>query len=65
VRDLIAKTGSTVSADLASARGALAAAQDAAEEAGIVGAPAYVIADQIFVGREHLPWIEELVLAAA
>ena len=43
----------------------LAAAQDSAEEAGIVGAPAYVIADQIFVGRQHLPWIEELATEQA
>lgn len=43
----------------------LAGAQDSAEEAGIVGAPAYVIADQIFVGRQHLPWIEELATEQA
>ena len=50
--------------DLSSARAALIGAQGSAEEAGIVGAPAYVIADQIFVGREHLPWIEEIATAA-
>ena len=50
--------------DLSSARDALENAQEAAEAAGIVGAPAYVIADQIFVGREHLPWIEEIAAAS-
>ena len=38
-------------------------ALETADEAGIVGAPAYVIDEQIFVGREHLPWIEEIVRA--
>ncbi|MEL7032507.1 MAG: DsbA family protein [Pseudomonadota bacterium] len=36
-----------------------------ADEIGIVGAPGYVIRDQIFVGREHLPWIEELLIQGA
>lgn len=35
--------------------------QQEAEEAGIVDAPAFVIDDQIFIGREHLPWIETLL----
>ena len=39
--------------------------QAKSEEAGIVGTPAYVIEEQIFVGREHLPWIEEIARAAA
>ena len=42
---------------------ALDAALETADEVGIVGAPAYVIDDQIFVGREHLPWIEEIIRA--
>ncbi len=37
------------------------AAQTHAEEAGIVDAPGYVIDGEIFVGREHLPWIEEIL----
>ncbi len=49
----------------ATARAALAVAQAAAEDAGIVGAPAYVIDGQIFVGRAHLPWIEEIALGIA
>lgn len=46
---------------LSLAREALAVAQEAAERAGIVDAPAYVVHGQIFVGRQHLPWVEELV----
>lgn len=65
VSDLIARSGASLSGDLASAPAALAKAQEEAEDAGIVGAPAYVIAEQIFVGREHLPWIEELILETA
>ena len=40
---------------------ALASATEAAEALGVVDAPAYCIADQLFIGREHLPWIEELL----
>ena len=61
VEALIAQAGVAFNGDLADARNLLEIAQDRAEEAGIVGAPAYVIDGQIFVGREHMPWIEELV----
>lgn len=40
---------------------ALVEATERAEATGIVDAPAYRIADQLFIGREHLPWIAELV----
>ena len=63
VQGLIHETGTQVSVDPSKGRILLDAAQEQAEEAGIVGAPAYVIADQIFVGREHLPWIEEIALS--
>jgi len=63
--DLLAKSGVSHSGDLATARADLATAQEQAEAAGIVGTPAYLIQNQIFVGREHLPWIEELVLEIA
>lgn len=46
-------------------RKALERAQSDAEERGIVGVPAYVIEEQIFVGREHFPWIEEVATASA
>lgn len=60
VENLIQKSKSQLSAELSECRELLEAAQDQAEDSGIVGAPAYVIAEQIFVGREHLPWIEEI-----
>ena len=31
-----------------------------AKEAGVFDVPAYVVADQLFIGREHLPWVIEL-----
>ncbi len=31
------------------------------EAAGVIDAPAYVIASELFIGREHLPWIETLI----
>lgn len=32
-----------------------------AEAAGVVEAPAFIIDGQIFIGREHLPWIEKII----
>lgn len=63
VADLIAKSGAAPAGSLTEARDQLEDAQEDAENAGIVGAPAYVIDEQIFVGREHLPWIEEIARA--
>lgn len=65
VQNLIEQSGALYDGDLGNARDRLVRAQDEAEEAGIVGAPAYVIDEQIFVGREHLPWIEEIARARA
>lgn len=28
---------------------------------GVIDAPAYFVAGQLFIGREHLPWIERLI----
>ncbi len=42
-------------------RTALAAATENAEAAGVVDAPAYRITGELFIGREHLPWIGELL----
>ncbi len=39
----------------------LPAHQLQAEENGIVDAPAYVVDGQIFIGREHLPWIRSIL----
>ena len=47
--------------DLAGARAKLPDHQLATEEAGVVDTPAYVIDGQIFIGREHLPWIRSLL----
>ena len=63
VQSILDKSGASLAIDVEDARTLLEAAQDQAEEAGIVGTPAYVIAEQVFVGREHLPWIEELAQA--
>jgi len=63
VHALLVESGVTYTGSLADARSVLDAAQMQAEEAGIVGVPGYVIEDQLFVGREHLPWIEEIARA--
>ena len=61
---LLTESGVRFSGSLAEARSVLELAQAQAEAAGIVGVPAYVIEDQLFVGREHLPWIEEIASSA-
>ncbi|AMO70774.1 DsbA family protein [Sphingorhabdus sp. M41] len=50
--------------DMVSAREKLLSIRAKAEESGIFESPSYVIADQLFVGREHLPWIGSLIEAA-
>lgn len=35
--------------------------QERSENEGIFFTPTYIVAEQLFVGREHLPWIEELL----
>ncbi|WP_422345530.1 DsbA family protein [Parasphingorhabdus sp.] len=49
--------------DWKAARTKLANIRDQAEETGVFEAPSYLIADQLFLGREHLPWIRSLVAA--
>ena len=39
----------------------LEAMQLTSEELGVVDTPAYVIDGQVFIGREHLPWVRELL----
>jgi 2-hydroxychromene-2-carboxylate isomerase len=50
--------------DPQSARAKLLSLRVQAEERGIFESPSYLIADQLFVGREHLPWIRSLIEAA-
>ena len=47
--------------DQAQARQALETHQQQAQADGIIDAPAILIDDQIFIGREHLPWIRSLL----
>ncbi len=38
--------------------------QQEAQAAKVIDAPAYVLSGQVFVGREHLPWVAELMGSA-
>lgn len=49
--------------DWESAHAQMASIRDQAEQAGTFEAPSYRIADQLFLGREHLPWIKTLIAA--
>ena len=61
VAKLIADAGVTLGDDLSKAHAALEMALDAAEEVGAVDTPGYLVKEQMFVGREHLPWIRQLL----
>ena len=62
VNDLLATAGYALTIeDAAAVRAAMQIAQTEAEENGIVDAPAYLIDDQLFIGREHWPWINEII----
>jgi len=43
----------------------VASNQEQALSRGVIDAPAYVFNEQVFVGREHLPWITELLSQTA
>jgi 2-hydroxychromene-2-carboxylate isomerase len=42
-------------------RAALASAQEYLLESGIQNAPAYLLGDEVFIGRQHLPMIRWLL----
>ena len=66
VTQLLAAAGTPLeSAALLSAMDQLDEATAAAQELGIPDAPAYQFDDQVFVGREHLPVIENLLRGRA
>lgn len=50
--------------DMEAAREKLISIRTKAEESGIFESPSYVIAEELFVGRQHLPWIRSLIEAA-
>ncbi|MEM6775343.1 MAG: DsbA family protein [Pseudomonadota bacterium] len=60
VERLLDRSGDRGRVDLDAAPAALAAAQAEAEALGVVDAPAYAIDGQLFIGRQHLPWIGEI-----
>lgn len=60
VSELLAASAVEHSGDLSATREYFAQAQGEAEAAGIVDTPGYRIAGQLFIGRQHLPWIAEL-----
>lgn len=60
VADMLRANGKDVP-DFDTACDRLAAIRMEAQESGIFEAPAYHIADQLFLGREHLPWITAMI----
>ena len=66
VRALLRKSGNTgVAERFALERTDLEACQTDTEEVGIFFTPTFVVGDQLFVGREHLPLIEAILTSSA
>lgn len=63
VTALIKQSGAPHRGDLSTARETAAAVQKDAEALGVFDTPFYVVGDQVFYGRENLPWIEEILSA--
>ena len=64
VADILQKTGAAHGGDLSTALQSLEIAFDKAEAAGVVDTPGYLIDEQFFAGREHLPWVRALIVAS-
>ncbi|WP_417620477.1 DsbA family protein [Parasphingorhabdus sp.] len=63
---VVAALLSSVQTDLpnvTAARAKLESIRTRAAESGVFESPTYLVADQMFVGREHLPWIGSLIAA--
>ena len=50
--------------DLQAIEGILNRTSVEALDQGVIDAPAFVIADQVFIGREHIPWMRQLLAEA-
>ncbi len=65
VEALWAENVSGHSLDLARGRAALERIREDASAHRVFHAPAYLLGEQLFLGREHLPWIESMLREAA
>lgn len=63
VAALLKQSAAAHSGDLSTARAGLEQALEVAESAGAVDTPGFAVAGQMFVGREHLPWVRQLLAA--
>lgn len=64
VSGLLQKADAAHHGDLSTARDSLEKAFDEAEQEGVVDTPGYLIGGQFFAGREHLPWVRQLIAEA-
>ena len=61
IGQLIAASSAHHSGDFSASLALLKKSQREAEAIGIVEAPAIIVDNQLFIGREHLPWVEEII----
>ncbi|MEM7099689.1 MAG: DsbA family protein [Pseudomonadota bacterium] len=61
VKDVLNSCGQTSVPEPSDVQHIVQHIQARAVEDGVIDAPGYVVGDQVFVGREHLPWIEEIL----
>ncbi len=63
VNSIIEKSDNVGLVQTSKAQSTLTEAMTVAEELGVIDTPAYLVHDQLFIGREHLPWIEEILMS--
>jgi 2-hydroxychromene-2-carboxylate isomerase len=64
VEQLVKAAGLSFSPDLLQPA-ALEAGIEQAQAQGIFDVPAFVMDEQVFIGREHMPWLRELAIRAS
>ena len=61
VEQLVRDAGLSFSTELLHAN-ALDTCIERAQAQGVFEVPAFVIDEQVFIGREHMPWLKEIVV---
>ena len=60
VEQLVTDAGLHFSAELLQSK-AIDTSIEQAQAQGVFEVPAFVIEEQVFIGREHMPWLREIV----
>jgi 2-hydroxychromene-2-carboxylate isomerase len=61
VEQLVTDAGLHFSAELLQSK-TIDTSIEQAQAQGVFEVPAFVIEEQVFIGREHMPWLKEIVV---